>query len=218
MTRPLTSLVFILAAALAACGAQSPEAPDAAGAQATPAERAAGFATAMNPLSSPKNEVVAAFQRLADARSYRAVIDGNAASEQERLQLDYVAPDRLRVVHAEGVQTIIGTDMYLEMEGRTMKQPVRAGLYEGQLGMWKLTAQVIGLDSTIVELVGSERIDGQEMRQYRIVNPEFGMDGEQGMVWVGDSSLRVDMIDGEAVTHVHYSHINDSAVRVDPPG
>lgn len=223
MTRNPISLAFALAAAaaLAACGAQSPQAGD-----ATSASAPAGHATpamAGDRMDASKSDVVAAFQRLGDARSYRMVTEGNEASGQERLEIDFVAPDRLRGATADGVQTIIGGDMYLQIEGRTMKHPARAGAFDGLLGQWKNAARMLELSSTTVEAIGSDRIDGKDTRRYRISNAEAG--GGLGTVWIGDGyPLRLETRDETAgdgtggVVTMHFSQINDPDLRIDPPG
>jgi hypothetical protein len=218
---PLRVLLVCALAALAACGAQSPQAGDVA--SASTASALAAGAGGGNLLASPKAEVIAAFDRLGAARSYRAVIEGNEVSGQERLQIDFVAPDRARVTHAEGVQTIIGADMYLEFEGQKVKQPVQAGALDGLSGQWKHVARLLTLPSISVESAGSERIDGQDTRKYRVSSAEMG--GNVGVVWIGDGyPVRIDTL-GEAepdgtqpVERMRYSHINDPGVRVEPPG
>lgn len=217
---PFVALVVF--AALAACGAQSPQAGDASSASAA-AGHAATPGLADDLLASPKADVVAAFGRLGVARSYRAVIEGNEASGQERLQIEYVAPDRLRATTADGVQTIIGDDMYLQFEGRMMRHPVRPGALDGLRDQWKIAARMLDLSTTTVEAIGSERIDGEDTRKYRIANDDAG--GGLGTVWIGDGyPLRIETRDASAgggadeVVTMHYSQINDPGLRIEPPG
>lgn len=213
-----TPIVAILAlAALAACGAQSPQAGDVA--SAAPATHAAA-SLAANLSGTPKSEVIAAFGRLGAARSYRAVTEGNEASGQERLQIEYLAPDRLRVTTADGVQTIIGEDMYLQIDGGVSKQPVRAGVFDLLRGQWTHIARMLELPSTTVEAAGSERVDGREARKYRIFNAEAG--GSLGTIWLSDGyPLRIETQreeDPDEIVNMRYSHINHPDIRIDPPG
>lgn len=222
MPRNPIPVAFVLAAAaLAACGVQSPQAGDVASASVPAGHATPAMAGTLR--GDPRPDVVAAFDRLGSARSYRMVTEGNEASGQERLEVDYVAPDRLRVANADGVQTIIGGDMYLQIEGRTMKHPASAGALDGLLGQWKHVARMLQLPSITVEAIGRDRIDGKETRMYRVSSGEAG-DGF-GTVWIGDGyPLRIEMRNdtaadgaGEVVT-MRYSQINDPGLRVDPPG
>jgi hypothetical protein len=213
--------ILIFAATLVACGAQSPQADGIAHGAAAGGATAA--AVAGPGTASARAELVAAFERLAAARSYRAVIEGDEASGQERVQLEYVAPDRLRATTAEGVQTIIGGEMHLQIDGQHLRQPAPAGVLDGLLGQWRHAARMLELASTRVESMGREQLEGRAATRYRIANDEAG--GALGLVWVADGyPVRIDTHDAGTSAaandrvSLHYSHINDPGLRIEPPG
>lgn len=70
-----------------------------------------------------REEVDAAIAKFAAARSYRASMTAGASRPMSS-ELDFVAPDRYRMrMTGVGEQTIIGSTMYMTLQGRTMKLP-----------------------------------------------------------------------------------------------
>lgn len=219
MTRIQAPTILLLAAMLLACGPQ----PQAGGATGAGGAAAGVAGTAPGAVAAPKAEVTAAFERLAAAQSYRAIIEGDEASGQERLELEYVAPDRLRVTTADGVQTIIGGEMHLQVDERTTRHPVPPGMLDALLGQWRHVARMLGLPSVRVDSLGRERLEGYVATKYRIATPEAG--GPPGTVWVaGGYPVRIDFHADESalmasgLVSLHYSHIDDPDLRIEPPG
>lgn len=214
MTRSLSPLLGVLLATLpAACGGQP---SDGAGLSASPAAAAAAGAVS----ADPRTEVRAAAARLSGARSYRAFIVDESGGGADEIRLEYVAPDRSRMTSDDSVATLIGRDLYLESEGRTVKQTASGGMVAGMLQQMQSVVQVAEMDAVTVESLGGERVDGQDARKYRIVIP--GTD-EGFVLWVGAGyPLRLDVMDGESATgraySIRYSDFNDPSIRVDPPG
>lgn len=216
---PIPNLMIHVLSVVLALGAGFPLT---AGARTIAPSESPGAALPRQDAASAKSEVARAFERLAVARSYRAATEGNEASGQEHLQIEYVAPDRARISTRDGVQTIVGSDMHMQVEGQSIRQTVPAGVLDALLGQWKLAAQMLELPSTRVEAIGSERIDGRDTPGYRVSNAE--MDGGTAVVWISEGyPVRIDM-HGEGspgsseLVSMHYSHINDPDLRVDLPG
>jgi hypothetical protein len=103
---PITSrccLAFALLAALAACKAETPEsaATTADKAPATTdstAAKVAAVADTLNPLSSPKEELMASVKQFTSLKSYHATMRMSSGAQGEITnEVDFVAPDRFRM-------------------------------------------------------------------------------------------------------------------------
>lgn len=88
--------------------------------------------------------LIAALERLAAASSYRATIEDDADGPT-RLDLEFVAPDRLRARTAEGVQTLIGSEMYLETDGQVHRQDLPPGTLDALRGQWSHAVRMLQL-------------------------------------------------------------------------
>lgn len=168
-----------------------------------------------------KEEVKAAMQKFAAAKSYHATMvhSGTKAMTNE---IDFAAPDRMRMKMPMGTQVIIGDTMYMQvpgegMDGRVMKVPMP----KGTLTQWRDPARMAGNEATlVVQALGSELLDGKPARKY--LTRDTKTPGESTL-WIGANGyplqVRVDSrLDGKPVsTTIRYSRINDPSIRVDPP-
>lgn len=169
-----------------------------------------------------REEVKAAMQKFAAARSYHATMvhSGTRAMSNE---VDFAAPDRMRMQTPMGTQVIIGDTMYMQvpgdggMPGRVMKVPMPKGTFT----QWRDPARLAGNEATlVVQALGSEQLDGKPARKY--LTRDTGTPGESTL-WIGANGyplqVRVDgKHDGKPVsTTIRYSRINDPTIRVDPP-
>ena len=84
-----------LVIALAACKPSTP-ADAATPAQTEPAGTLEKAAAALNPLSSPEDEMKASMDKFLKARSFHAVMDMQGARSMA-IEMDFVAPDRYRM-------------------------------------------------------------------------------------------------------------------------
>ncbi len=162
-------------------------------------------------------EVQASMQRFLEARSFHAVMQVEGATTM-RNQLDFVAPDRYRMVMAAGTQVIIGDTMYMEMEGKRLQVP----LPKGTLAQWRDPLRIReGTARLRVERLGEETVDGQPATRYRIHHAE----AESGdfLYWVGDDHLPVQIrqsgqAEGRPYTMtLLYSRFNDPGIDIQAP-
>lgn len=163
-----------------------------------------------------KEEVKAAMQKFAAARSYHATMvhSGTKAMTNE---VDFAAPDRMRMKMPMGTQVIIGDTIYMQMQGRTMKMPMPKGTFT----QWRDPARIAENEATlVVRALGSELLDGKPARKY--LTRDTKTPGESTL-WIGANGyplqVRVDSRhDGKPVsTTIRYSRINDPTIRVDAP-
>ena len=195
----------------------TPAMDDTASAQApsTLAEAAAR----LNPLTSPKDRVVAAIRKFMAVDSYHASMQVNGPQGAISNEIDFVAPDRFRMTLAGvGTQTIIGDSLYMDMQGRTIK----TALPKGTLGQWRDPAKLDENEATMtVQAQGSDTIDGVATDKYLIHNTR--PQPSEVTIWIGGEGLPVQMqVDGTAQnqatrTTIRYSRFNDPAIKIEPP-
>ena len=220
-------------AALAACQPTTPQPPDAASTDAVaPATAAVADASApapsklaeaaasLNPLASPKDEIIAAMRRFMAVDSYHASMQITGGLQGEITnEIDFVAPDRFRMAMAGvGTQTIIGDSLYMDMQGRTIK----TALPKGTLGQWRDPARLDENEATMtVQAQGSNSSDGVATDKYLVhhTRPQ----PSDVTIWIGEEGLPVQMqVDGTAQnqatrTTIRYSRFNDPAMKIEPP-
>ena len=172
-------------------------------------------------LAGAREEVRAAMQKFAAARSYHATMVHSGPRTMSN-QVDFVAPDRMRMKMPMGTQVVIGDTMYMQMpgdgmQGRVMKVPMP----KGTLTQWRDPARIAGSEATlVVRALGIELLDGKPARKY--LTRDTRTPGESTL-WIGAGGyplqVRVDSVhDGKPVsTTIRYSRINDPTIRVDPP-
>lgn len=222
MSRHTASLALLGVLALIGCK----PAANAAGADtpATASEPAStnavvAAAATLNPLSSPKDEILDSVDKFRGVRSYHATmhLDGGPRGKMTN-EVDFVAPDRFRMKMPMGTQVIIGDTMYMSMEGRTMKVPMP----KGTLTQWRDPANMAENAATMtVEAQGREPVDGVPAKKYLVhhtkpkpVDVTMWLDGNGYPL-----QIRVDQtVNAQAnTTTIRYSRINDPTIRIDPP-
>lgn len=162
--------------------------------------------------------LIAALERLAAASSYRATIEDDADGPT-RLDLEFVAPDRLRARTAEGVQTLIGSEMYLETDGQVHRQDLPPGTLDALRGQWSHAVRMLQLPGMQVVTEAPEAGDAPGARRVRA--RWAGGEGFARVLLVDGHPVQVDLHQGDArqtgVTRMRYSAINDPAVRIEAP-
>jgi hypothetical protein len=226
--RRLTCLLLVTCA-LAACKPATAPASDAAAAasvapaSATQADAPAALAKLagnLNPLASPKDAIKAAMDRFLAVRSYHATMDfeGGPGGAMGHHEIDFVAPDRYRMVTPMGTQFIVGDTMYIHVQGRTMKVPMP----KGTLSQWRDPAKLSDAESDMtVQTQGSDTVGGVPATKY-LVHHEQPHPGDVTM-WINHDDLPIqiqiqNLVKGNSMTStIHYSRFNDPALQVDPP-
>jgi len=221
---------FLLATcALAACKPAAAPANDAAAtASATPASAApaaapsalAKIAGDLNPLASPKDAIKSSMDKFLALHSYHASMEfsGGPGGAMGHHDIDFVAPDRYRMVMPMGTQFIIGDTMYMQMQGRTMKMPMP----KGTLTQWRDPAKLQQSEAGMtVQDQGRDTIEGVPARKYRVHHAQpKPMDVT---MWVNGDGLPLQIqvaspYKGKTMTSTtRYSRFNDPTIRVDAP-
>ena len=223
---PITSrccLAFALLAALAACKAETPEsaATTADKAPATTdstAAKVAAVADTLNPLSSPKEELMASVKQFTSLKSYHATMRMSSGAQGEITnEVDFVAPDRFRMKMPMGTQVIIGDTMYMQVDGRTMKVPMPPGTLTRMRDPGNMSKDEA---SMVVEAQGSESIDGASARKYLVHHTQ--PEPVDVTMWIGDAGYPLQIhVEGKGdkpyASTTRYSRINDPTIQIEPP-
>lgn len=180
------------------------------------------FIASTTAFAGAKEEVKAAMQKFAAAKSYHATM-AHSGTNAMTSEVDFAAPDRMRMKMPMGTQVIIGDTMYMQMPadggmpGRVMKVPMPKGTFT----QWRDPARLAENEATlVVQALGIELLDGKPARKY--LTRDTKTPGESTL-WIGASGyplqVRVDSKhEGKPVsTTIRYSRINDPSIRVDAP-
>lgn len=224
---PIAIALFVL---LGACKASTPapagdENPPAASA-ALDADKGAGstvaaVADALNPLSNPKDAMLASMKAFRNVRSYHATMKMEGGPQGTITnEMDFVAPDRYRIsMRARGMEVDnvrIGNDTWMTMGGRTTKMTMPPG----SMDQWQDLMEQ-GKETMTVEAQGSESIDGVATRKYLMHQTQ--PKPSDVTVWLNGDDLveqarmLTDHQGASITTTIRYSRYNDPAIRIDPP-
>lgn len=212
--RPLALACLVLV--LAACKPSAP-ADTVAPTQAEPAGTLEKAAAALNPVSSPEDEMKASMDRFLKARSFHAVMDMQGAKSMA-IEMDFVAPDRYRMKMPMGTQVVIGDTMHMQANGRSMKVP----LPEGTLTQWRDPLRIEENKAGMsVESLGNDTVDGQPAKKYLVRHAE--PKPSEFTFWIGGDGLPLQLVSqGESQGKpysmtLRYSRYDDPGIVIDAP-
>lgn len=229
MCRHSHSFAFLLLAACALTACKPATAPagdgDAVATPTSPAPAAtpstvSTIAGALNPLSTPKDAIKVAMDKFLAVRSYHATMDfeGGPGGAMGHHEIDFVAPDRYRMVTPMGTQFIVGDTMYMHVQGRTMKVPMP----KGTLSQWRDPAKLGSAEADMtVQSQGSDTVGGEPTTKY-LVHHELPQPGDV-LMWINHDDLPIqiqvpNLIKGKSMTSTtRYSRFDDPTITVDPP-
>jgi hypothetical protein len=153
-------------------------------------------------------------------RSYHASMEfsGGPGGAMGHNDIDFVAPDRSRMVMPMGTQIVIGDTMYMHVQDRTMKVPMP----KGTLSQWRDPARLAEAEEGMtVQAQGSDTLDGMATRKY-LVHHEKPQPTDVTM-WINGDDLPVQiqvnsLLKGKDMTStIRYSRFDDPSIKVDPP-
>ncbi len=214
-SRPTGWLACLLLGTALLAGACSRQKEPAATA---PLASAAGDATAPEaPTVDALAEVTASMERFLAARSFHAVmtVEGSQPMQNE---MDFVAPDRYRMIMPVGTQVIIGDTMYMEMHGQQTKVPIPEGTVSQWRDPMKIRENRSGMSA---EFLGEDDVAGQRARKYRVhhTQPEPG----EFLYWIDREGRPLQLrhsgetASGPYTMTLVYSRFDDPAITIDSP-
>ena len=135
--------------------------------QANPAGTLEKAAAALNPLSSPEDEMKASMDKF---RKPKASMRSWTCRRAEHGHRDgFRRPRPLPDEDADGNQVIIGDTMYMQVEGRSMKMPLPAGTLTQWRDPLRIEEHKAGMS---VESLGTDSVDGQLAKKYLVKHTE----------------------------------------------
>ena len=226
---PIIALAIVLG--LAACMPSTPDAtvaneadvaapPSMDAPKASASEHVKAAVDAINPMTSPRETVIASMHKLMDARSYHVSMKMSGGPKSMMAnEMDFVAPDRFRVQMAGvGTQTIIGDTMHMSMQGRSMKMPMPKDATKQWRDPESFKQAEAGMTA---ERLGSEAVDGISAQKYSV--RQTMPTASEYTLWIGPDGLPLQVrmntdIDGAPSTMtMRYSRINDPTLSIDAP-
>lgn len=161
------------------------------------------------------SEVDAALAKVRHAQSYRGRMRGLLGPEPTLIE--YVAPDRYRMrMGPEVATTIIGTTVYLTMNGKTTRSARDPSMPD--LSSMGLKA----LRTAKIEALGQDMLAGQPTRVYRFELPDSAPG--RSTLWIASNSgypvriqTRTRMGAKTVDVDTTYSDFNDPSIKVDAP-
>jgi hypothetical protein len=196
----------------------APQAPAAGAGTATSGEHAADDGVPTGHDAQAAARVVASMDRFAKARSFHAemTLEG---SQSLRQSLDFVAPDRYRIVLPAGPQVIVGHTLYLRAAGRLTKVPVE----DAMLAQWRDPLQLqAARDHLWVQPQGQDNVDGAPSHRYRVASgdPQRPVAFEY---WIDPDGHPLQLRHqgrgqaGPYTMTVRYSRFDDPAIKITVP-
>jgi hypothetical protein len=160
-----------------------------------------------------KDDIRASMERMLAARSYHATMQVGGDRPMTS-NVDFVAPDRYRMVLPMGTQTIVGDRMSMNVGGRRMSLP----LPKGTLTKWRDPASLDKNMATMTaQALGAEAVDGQPAKKYRITNTQ--PQPSESTLWIGANGYPLQIrVEGRTPATIRYSRFNDPTLRIDPAG
>jgi outer membrane lipoprotein-sorting protein len=168
--------------------------------------------------AGPKEEMKALSVKFLALRSYHVTMEGSDRRMQ-KMEMDFVAPNRYRMSMPMGTQYVIGDTMYMTIDGRTMKIPMP----KGTVSHWRESDRAFReVDQMQIEALGVETVNGKPTRKYRMTQTSR-KPVTTSLIWVGMDGYPVKMqttgsTGKQANTMtVHYSRFNDPSIKIEPP-
>ena len=175
------------------------------------------LAFAGNALADARADLHAAFQKNLSAKTYRATMTDLSTGKQVST-VEYQAPDRYRI-QANGMTSVIANgNMYMQVNGQSMKVPLPAGTMEKfrSDSAWKQMEK-----DTLISERAPGTVGAEPARKFHWITS--GAHPSTGDVWVGVKSgyvLQVETTEAagskKGAVRVHYGDFN-SAISIAPP-
>jgi len=178
-----------------------------------------GLTFAGTAAADPRGEVHAAFLKNLSAKAYRSTIT-DLQTGKTVATVEFQAPDRFRIVPANGPTTIIAGDrMYVTLNGRAAVVPLPAGM----MGQYRSDAMWKRMESnTLISDGGLGAVGVEPAHKYHWVGS--GKDAGSGDVWVSVKSGRVvqaqtapDPGHKAGAVRVSYTDFDSTAIAIAPP-
>jgi hypothetical protein len=159
-------------------------------------------------LADAKAELSRAFDRFLAAPSFRAAMS-DARSGERYVRVEYVAPDRYRILNEQGGPTmvVVGNSAQMEVGGRMMSVPVPVNQIVSAYRNEELLRKQ--RETMTVEALPDGEVDGRPARVYRFTTRHPKPSTATAWVGDGDTLLQIEVDGGTTargkVVRVRYS-------------
>ncbi len=167
--------------------------------------------------AGPKEDMIAMSGKFLALRSYHVTME-NSDKRVPKMEVDFVAPNRYRMLMPMGTQYVIGDTMYMTIDGRTMRIPMP----KGTMTQWRESDRVFReMEKMQVEALGSEPVNGKPAKKYRFSQP--GQPATSSLMWVGSDGypVKIETSGGTgkraSTVTMFYSRYNDASIKIDIP-
>jgi len=154
-------------------------------------------------------------------KTLRACIDRPTGKYHAKSVVEFQAPDRYRVT-SEGrpPSLIIGTTMYMDMDGKLMKIPM-PGL-QAMLAQYRNPDVLKQLEAgTTVESLGNEIVNGQPAKKYHYTTTQPHV--SSNFIWIGANGSVIQLETSGTMakkpfhTTIKYSLYNSPTIKISAP-
>ena len=155
-------------------------------------------------------EYRAAYDKFGSARTYRSKM---TAGTQGVMTIEYVAPDRMRLIYTGGEFIVIGDTQWSRDPGRCIKLPQKVKMPDPREGVQQEA------DATVqVAKGGAEAVEGTPTQTYNVVITVKGKTIRQKMYVATQTGYprRVEMSGQEGTVVIDYWDFN-AAITIEPP-
>lgn len=212
---------------VSACGLHSTDSSHSGNSSAPASSNSAsspGGATPAPAAGGAVDSMVAAIQAQFAAKSYRARIEQLSDTSGFKTTLEYVAPDRFRMVTPVTETIIIGSNTYMKPPtGQWQKVPGDVGEMISQFRDPKMVEEL--RKSTDAKFLGTDSLDGVPVKiyQYTIKNAYGTNITSTSKAWVGESDNLPRKIEAEGEFNgkaskariTYYDYNTD--IKIEPP-
>jgi hypothetical protein len=164
-----------------------------------------------------RSDLHAAFVKNMSAQTYRATMTDLASGKQFSV-VEYQAPDRYRIKVEGGPESVIaGGNMYMQVNGESMKVPLQPGMMEKfrSDAAWKQMER-----DTLIQDAGAGTVGAEPARKFHWITG--GKHPSTGDVWVGKSGHVIQVETSEkgskrGAVRVRYSDFGSATIKIAPP-
>jgi outer membrane lipoprotein-sorting protein len=172
-------------------------------------------------LAGPKEDLHAAFSKFLAQSSFKGSVTSDLNGRSFHSTVEFQAPDRYRIARdGQPPSVVIGNDMYIVINGRSMKMAMPIG---NMIGQYRDSDMVTRIESSLnAEDLGLDTVNGEPAHKYRytISQPH----PSTTIVWVSiKSGLPVQLQSSGAMmgktvnSTVNYGNYSDPSIKITAP-
>lgn len=177
---------------------------------------------ALPSMSAPKDDLHAAYTRFLALKSFKASINATNGKYKSNSVVEFQAPDRYRIVsQGQAPSLIIGGNMYMNINGSSMKVPVPS--LKTMLAQYRNPDVLKDLEAgVIVESLGSEIVNKQASKKYRFTTSKPPT--STNTIWIAIATGHIMRVEANGTMEkkpwhsiTDYGDFNNPAIKISEP-